>query len=147
MGAKLAWRLITGKPDWWKKAIVKKYFQSPRLRCLEGSIPSTPGSSIWRLLKNAAPIIQTKLSWAPGNGETINIWTDCILNHEPLSSLEILQPLKDWCCINGLLKLQDFCLWNNEGEWVSWKPHNPPEILSPLLPVFFNNLAGCAPLN
>jgi hypothetical protein len=26
MGAKMIWRLITGKLDWWKKIISKKYF-------------------------------------------------------------------------------------------------------------------------
>jgi len=72
---------------------------------------------------------------------------DDILNHDPLNSLEILQPLKDWCCTNGLHKLQDFCLWNNEGEWVSWKPPILPENLAPLFPVLLNNLAGCAPIN
>jgi hypothetical protein len=147
MGEKLAWRLVTGNSDWWKEAIVKKYFQSPRLRCLEGSIPAIPGSPIWRLLKSVAPIIQAKLSWAPGNGETINIWMDRILNRDPLNSLEVLQPLKDWCCVNGLHKLQDFCHWNTEGDWTSWKPPAPPEHLTPHLPVLFNNLAGCAPIN
>jgi hypothetical protein len=147
MGAKLAWRLVTGNSDWWKKALVEKYFQSPRLRCLEEPLPATPGSPIWRLLKNTTSLIQAKLSWAPGNGETINIWMDRILNHEPLKSLEILHPLKNWCYMNDLTKLQDFCLWNNEGDWVRWKPPNLPENLTPLLPILFNNLAGCAPLN
>ena len=108
---------------------------------------ATPGSPIWCLLKNTASLIQAKFSWALDHGERINIWMDRILNHEPLNSLEILQPLKNWCCMNDLTKLQDFCLWNNEGDWVRWKPPNLPEILTPFLPVLFNNLAGCAPLN
>jgi len=147
MGSKLAWQLITGKPDWWKKAIVQKYFQSPMLICLEGPIRSSTGSPIWSLLNNAAPIIQVKLSWAPENGDTINIWIDRILNREALSSLEIFHPLKDWCYMNDLHKLQDLCSWNNEGDWVSWKPPSPPEILISLLLVLFNNLADYAPLN
>jgi hypothetical protein len=116
MGEKLSWQLVTGNSDWWKKALVENYFQSPRLRCLEEPLLATPGSPIWGLLKNAASLIQEKLSWAPDNGETINIWMDRILNHEPLNSLEILHPLKNWCYMNDLTKLQDFCLWNNEGD-------------------------------
>jgi hypothetical protein len=145
LGAKLAWRLTTGKSDWWKLALLNKYFQTSRLRCLDGSIPTLPGSPIWRLLKNVAPLIQAKLSWAPGNGDTINIWSDRILNHEPLSSHVTLQPLKYWCCANGFSKLQDFCLWSNDGDWVNWKSPNPPEFLNPLLPIFFNNLGWLCP--
>jgi hypothetical protein len=147
LGAKLAWRLITGKPDWWKLALLNKYFQSSRLRCFDGPIPSLPGSPIWRLLKNVAPLIQAKLSWAPGNGDLINIWMDRILNREPLNTHATLQPLKDWCCSNGFSKLRDFFLWSTEGDWINWKSPNPPDFLNPLLPIFFNNLVGCAPPN
>jgi hypothetical protein len=49
--------------------------------------------------------------------------------------------------MNDLHKLQDFCLWNNEGEWVSWKPPILLVNLTPLLHVLFNNLVGCAPIN
>jgi len=57
MGAKIAWLLVTRNSDWWKKALVGKYFQSPRLRCLEGTMPATPASPIWHILKNVASLI------------------------------------------------------------------------------------------
>jgi hypothetical protein len=65
----------------------------------------------------------------------------------PIPQLLLTHPLKNWCYMNDLTKLQDFCLWNNEGDWVSWKPPNLPENLTPFLPVLFNNLVGYAPLN
>jgi hypothetical protein len=86
LGVELAWCLTTGKLEWWKLALLNNYFQTSKLRCLDGSIPTLPGSPIWRLIKNVAPLIQAKLSWAPKNGDTINIFSERILNREPLSS-------------------------------------------------------------
>jgi hypothetical protein len=116
LGAKLAWHLITGNPNWWKLALLDKYFHSSRPQCFDGSIPSLPGSLIWYLLINFTPLIKSNLSWTPGNGELINVWTDRILHCEPLKNPTILQPLKYWCCSNGLSFLRDLCLWNSYGD-------------------------------
>jgi hypothetical protein len=94
LGDKLAWCLFSSNPDWWTTTLLNKYFHSFRLRCFHGCIPSLSGSPIWHLLKNVAPLIKAKLSWAPGNGEKIKVWTCHILDHEPLNNLMILQPLK-----------------------------------------------------
>jgi hypothetical protein len=56
LGAKLAWRLISGNPDWWKLALLNKYFHSSRPRCFDGSIPSLPGSPICASLKMLLPL-------------------------------------------------------------------------------------------
>jgi len=145
LGAKLVWCLITSNTDWWKETLLAKYFNTSRPHCFDGPIPSLPGSSIWRLLKNAFPLIKSKLSRAPGNGAQINVWTDHILDHKPLNNLLTLRPLKDWCSSKGLSLLKDFCQWNSYGDWINWKSPNASDHINFLLPTFFNNLAGCTP--
>jgi hypothetical protein len=34
MGVKLLWRMITGKPSWWKKVLWRKYFQRNKEKML-----------------------------------------------------------------------------------------------------------------
>jgi hypothetical protein len=144
LGEKLAWRLITGTTDWQKTALIAKYFNSSRLCCLDAPTSPLPGSPIWCLLKNAFPLIKSKLSWAPGNKAHINVWIDRILDHDPLNSLVSLHPLKYWCYSEGLYLLKDFCQWNSDGDWTNWKPSNTPDHIRPLISTFFNNF-GCAP--
>jgi len=96
LGEKLVWRLIIGNEDWWKTTLFAKYSTSSRLCCLDGPTPPLLVSLIWRLLKNSSPLIKSNLSWALGNIAHINIWTDDILDREPLNSLVSLCPLKYW---------------------------------------------------
>jgi hypothetical protein len=35
LGAKILWRLITGKKELWKFVLNKKYFSGPRMRCID----------------------------------------------------------------------------------------------------------------
>ena len=35
LGAKLIWRLVTGKKEWWKEVIRKKYIKRPRSKILD----------------------------------------------------------------------------------------------------------------
>ena len=37
MGAKMVWILITGRKEWWKEVIRKKYIRRPRLRMLDNA--------------------------------------------------------------------------------------------------------------
>jgi hypothetical protein len=44
------------------------------------------GSTLWKLLKSTMSIIQSKLTWTPGNGKLINVWTDNIMGKPPLGT-------------------------------------------------------------
>jgi hypothetical protein len=39
LGAKILWRLITGRKELWKYVLNKKYFPGPRMRCLDNLTP------------------------------------------------------------------------------------------------------------
>lgn len=101
LGANLAWRLVTEHLDWWKLALMTKYFGSSRLQSLDDPLPHISGSPIWKLLKVVAPLIQSKLSWSPENGDLINVWTDRILGKDPLGKIENLAPLKKLASFYG----------------------------------------------
>jgi hypothetical protein len=49
MGAKLLWRLISGRKEWWKSTITKKYKLGARKRCMDSIPEIQPGSQIWKL--------------------------------------------------------------------------------------------------
>jgi hypothetical protein len=56
LGAKLVWRLITRKVEWWKKVLLKKYFQGNCKRCIDRPLENKKGSHIWKLLKVIAQL-------------------------------------------------------------------------------------------
>jgi hypothetical protein len=109
--------------------------------------PQLPGSPIWRLLKNAFHIIQSKLSWDLGNGAHINVWSDRILSLEPMEHQAPLHPLKYWCYSKGLFLLKYVCIWAPNGDWINSKPMDTPSHLRPLSSLLFNRLDSCAPPN
>jgi hypothetical protein len=55
LGAKLACRLISGPPDWWKTALMAKYFDSSRLRSFGDPLPAISKTPTWKFLKAASP--------------------------------------------------------------------------------------------
>jgi hypothetical protein len=59
LGAKLLWRMISGDYANWKKALVNKYFQKDRLRGVDLPIGSSYGFTIWKLLKESLPLLQS----------------------------------------------------------------------------------------
>ena len=85
LGAKLVWRLATGKNYWWKEVIRKKYIKRPRSKILNCSWDGK-GTSIWLLCKALLNLIQTNYYWILGNGKKIKIWEHSILGHPLLSS-------------------------------------------------------------
>lgn len=105
MGAKLIWRLITSKLDWWKKIIWKKYLQGNWKRCIESIVENQKGSHIWRLIKSVAPLIQSKLTLIPGDGKQISIWEDSIMGKKALSHRSELRSLKLYGWMVRTLKL------------------------------------------
>jgi hypothetical protein len=66
LGAKILWRLVIGKQEWWKKVPVQKYLEGDQLRCLDTTPPTQPGSPIWKLLKASLPLFQSKATWILG---------------------------------------------------------------------------------
>jgi hypothetical protein len=90
LGGKILWRIVTRKYDWWKKVLVKKYFTGPRKRCLDELPTARNGSPIWKLINAVVPIIQSDLTWVPGNGGSIDIWHDNIMGNKPLVHIQEL---------------------------------------------------------
>ena len=52
MGAKLIWRLVTGKKEWWKEVLRKKYIKKPRTKMLDGEWKGK-GTTLWQLCKDS----------------------------------------------------------------------------------------------
>ena len=71
LGANILWSMITGKLEWCKSCLHKKYLKGSRKRCLDNPLPKTKGYLICMLLKVVAPLIQSKMTWYLGNQKTI----------------------------------------------------------------------------
>jgi hypothetical protein len=95
LGAKLLWKMVTGKPSWSKLALWRKYFRGPRDRSLEFPCKETKGSPIFTLCKKALPHFSPHLTWVPRNGKKIRIWKDSIMGDPPLELRQDLHCLKD----------------------------------------------------
>ena len=48
MGAKLVWRLVSGKKEWWKEVIRRKYIRKPRSKMLDKDWEGN-GTTLWQL--------------------------------------------------------------------------------------------------
>jgi hypothetical protein len=44
MGTKLIWRIVSGKKEWWKMDIIKKYRLGGRKRCMDNMPDPQTGS-------------------------------------------------------------------------------------------------------
>ena len=82
MGAKLIWRLITGRKEWWKEVIRKKYIKNSRSKMLDGEWKGK-GTPLWQLCKASFNTIKEGCYWIPGNGKRINVWNNSILGQPP----------------------------------------------------------------
>eukprot|EP00253_Pinus_taeda_P006146 PITA_06146 len=92
IGAKLIWRIIAPNPGWAQLALWKKYFKGQCSPCLDHPqmLPNTP---FLKLCTKACPLIKAHAYWILGNGKQINLWTDRIMNNEPLGDCHSLQVL------------------------------------------------------
>jgi len=144
LGAKLLWRQVTPKAGWAQCALWKKYFAGTRKRCLDRSTQGTIESQILKLCEKALPIIQNHLYWVPGNGKTIDLWEDRIMNDVPLAEDQELRDLSRWMKNTGLVTLWDISIWKDK-EWVDWKkPELPIDLVSAWQKIRFR-LKGKAP--
>ena len=143
MGAKLLWNLVAPKPSWCSQVLKAKYFRGWRLRCLDGEHVNKKGSSIYNICFKALPTFKDELYWVPGNGKSINIWEDRILDKEPPQIPRLQERLIE----QGMNTLWDFSKWETEwpNRWAGWNmPDCPPE-LNAELKILTTHLAGLAP--
>ena len=144
MGAKLVWRLVTGKKEWWKEVIRKKYIKRPRSKLLDRAWTGK-GTSLWQLCKASLSVILENSYWILGNGKKINVWTNSILGQLPRSSLPDLPPLSDWARDHGIISLFDLSCWDSQGRWSGWKHLSPPAHLENATAALFLSLHGLSP--
>jgi len=136
--------MVTGKNEWWKRALLKKYFSGYRRRCLDAPPSRQSGSPIWKLLWASFPLLQQSLYWVLGNGKLINIWTDGILGSRPLCQDPSLDSLKQWLLDQQKHTLYDILIWNSNGAWQGWNLGNLPQHLSHQTQDLFLALKGAA---
>lgn len=124
MGAKLLWKIIARNPCWAQLALWRKYFKGERIRCLDGPLPQ--GTSPYaRLCSKDPPLIHSKVYWIPGNGEKINIWTNRIMDHDPIGDFPSVKALRDWLNASGKSTLWDISTWEGT-RWAGWSLFDLP---------------------
>jgi ribonuclease HI/exonuclease III len=148
LGAKILWKMITGKLTWSKKALWRKYFRGPRDRCLELPSKEVKSSPSFALCKKVIPLFAPHLTWVPKNGKKIRIWTDSIMGEPPLEQHQELQDLKNWMDSQHLTTLSDISVWEEERPhlWHGWEAPNRPVNLQRQWETLKNLLQGKAPL-
>ena len=114
LGAKLIWRLVEGKKEWWKEVIRKKYIKRPRSKILD-SLWIGKGTSLWLLCKASINLIQSNYYWIPGNGKKLKVWESSILGQPTIISLPGMVELAEWARNFGIHTLHDLSLWNSKG--------------------------------
>jgi hypothetical protein len=65
LGEKLLWRTSNGKVEWWKQVLWNKYFYGSRRKSYTLRPKGTTGTSIFKLLLSASPLIMERLKWIP----------------------------------------------------------------------------------
>lgn len=124
MGAKLLWRIIAPKSGWAQTTLWRKYFKGTRMRCLDGPLPQGTSPFV-SLYSKAAQLIRSKAFWIPGNGKKINIWSDCIMDRDPIGNCPNVIALRDWLKASRKNNLWDISLWNG-CHWAGWNLSNLP---------------------
>jgi ribonuclease HI len=148
LGAKLLWKMVTGKPSWSKLALWRKYFRGPRDRSLEFPCKETKSSPIFALCKKALPHFSPHLTWVPKNGKKIRIWTDSIMGDPPLEHRQDLLCLKNWMDSQNIVTLSDISIWGEDRlqSWQGWGVPNRPAALDRHWCALKRCLQGKAPL-
>ena len=144
MGDKIIWRLVTGKKEWWKEVIRRKYIRWPRTKMLD-SVWVGKGTTLWKLCKSSLSKIRENCYWIPGNGKRINIWKSKILGQPPRSLLPGQTPLADWACEQGISTLFDLSIWDVKGHWAGWKELSPPASLATVVDSLLSSLHFLSP--
>jgi hypothetical protein len=69
LGAKLLWKLVTGKLTWRKHALWKKYYTDARWKCLDRVPKVSKGSPIFTIFQKFYGFFNPLSTWIPGNGK------------------------------------------------------------------------------
>jgi ribonuclease HI len=148
LGEKILWNIISGKSNWSKRALWKKYFRGPRKKCLGNPTKLGKGSPIFSLCQKVLQAFLTQITWIPGNGKDISIWEDSVLGEPTLSTRQDLRRLRDWMQTNSLHKLWDISAWRNDENisWSRWEIANLPQDLEEEWTNLKNLLQGKTPL-
>ncbi len=93
MAAKIIWKIIAPNPGWAQVALWKKYFRGSRTRCLDNVI-QRPNSAFLNVHAKAAHLITAHSYWIPGNGKKVSIWSDRIMNKDPVESRASINMLR-----------------------------------------------------
>jgi hypothetical protein len=112
VGSKILWRLVTRESEWWKMALLKKYFSRDRRHFLDALPIRKLGSPIWNLLWASLPFFQKSLTWIPGNDRHINIWKDNVLGSPPLCLDPSFLPLRHWLSSQHKFSIFDISRWS-----------------------------------
>eukprot|EP00253_Pinus_taeda_P021165 PITA_21165 len=146
LGFKLIWRILTGKGSWWVEVIKRKYLSGPNSNLLSEPIVERPCTPVWKLIKKVLPQFRENTSKFPGNGKSINIWSDKIMGSKPRNLHQASRPLQIWMEERNLTTLYDISTWN-QNIWQDWKDLNLPIDLRDLWSNLKHSLAGSAPTN
>jgi len=88
-----------------------------------------------------APLIQSKITWIPGDAKLVSTWNDDIMGNHPIELKQELIALRDWMERQDVKTLYDLSLWAKDGShWVLSSPTH----LTPLVPSLFLSHIGCA---
>lgn len=112
MATTIVWRIITPNPGWAQKMLWKKYFRGSRTRCLKNVI-HLPNLTFLQIYDRATTIIIAHSYWIPGNSKKINIWSNRIMNKEPIEARTSINLLRCWIDREGMKSLWDISCWNN----------------------------------
>jgi ribonuclease HI len=146
LGSKILWRQVAPKAGWAQRALWKKYFSGSRKRSLDRPCQAANGSQIHKLCMQAQTLIQDNLFWVPGNGKSIDLWEDRIMNEAPLADVCELHDLHIWMKNAGLASLWDISICNDK-VWLDWMK---PKLSSNLENAWLNlraRLKGKAPIH
>jgi len=83
-----------------------KIFWFPQVVVPRFPLPNIKASTLWKLLKEFAPLIQSRISCALGNGASINLWSNSIMRKKSLMQNKALTPFWNWSN-KGLTRLSD----------------------------------------
>ena len=80
--AKLNWRMNQEKEALWSRVILGKYCSADRRRSRNpDKLPASPN---WAAVKLGFKTFEEGICWVVGNGEKINVWTDCWVKGQSL---------------------------------------------------------------
>ena len=140
MGAKLWWILEANRDKWWVQVIRAKYMY---IRDdWEEKTTSSYGLPIWKVLNTSSRLIKDHLERILGNGDTINIWKDKILDNSPIGEDPIISMLHFHLVQNGVEFLSQIYDWDALGNWAGWRMDNIPENLIQEKYIFLRKLKG-----